>query len=64
MDKIINQVILRNGEIGQKLKAYSDNMKPIPNELVLDCVKGILFKEERRKYILVNYPKTYADVFY
>jgi len=59
---LINDTIQRGNEIGQKLRPYSENMKKIPNNLIIDLIKSIIFKETNDKFILVNYPRNSEDV--
>ncbi len=62
VSNIINEVIQRGTEIGLKLKSYSENMTHIPNCLIMELLKSIIFKESNNKYILVNYPRDSNDV--
>jgi len=61
---IINESIQRGTEFGLKLKSYSENMTHIPNNLIIELLKAIIFKEANNKYILVNYPRNSTDVRY
>ena len=59
---LINDTIKRGNFLGQKLKSYSENMTKIPNSLIIELIKTIIFKEIKNKFILVNYPRNSDDV--
>jgi len=63
VSNIINEVIQRGTELGLKLKSYSEKMTHIPNNLIIELLKSIIFKEANNKYILVNYPRSSNDVY-
>ncbi len=59
---LINDSIQRGNNFGLKLKQYSEDIKMIPNCLLIELLKGIIFNEKKNKFILVNYPKNAEDV--
>ncbi len=59
---LINDSIQRGNNIGLKLKQYSENIKMIPNCLIIELLKGIIFNEKKNKFIFVNYPRNAEDV--
>ena len=51
VNKAMQETILRENEIGKKLKQIADSYKPICQDLLHSCLKPILFRENNKNVI-------------
>ena len=62
MQATIFETISRNGAIGKELQKYTQEYSKIPNNLIIEALKHILFKENYDKFIMTNFNQTYEEV--
>jgi adenylate kinase family enzyme len=55
---------MRGNKLGLKMEEYKKEGRIIPNELIIEMLRPVFFKEQKNKYILQNYPNSVKEVFY
>ena len=53
---------MRGNKLGQTIEELRKRGKHIPNELIIEMLRPVLLKEQKNKYILLNYPSNTNDV--
>jgi adenylate kinase family enzyme len=62
VSQVIKETVSRYTPIGRKIEEYENRLEQVPNHLIIDALKPILFKERDKKYILLNYSRKASDI--
>jgi adenylate kinase family enzyme len=62
VSQVIRETVQRGTPVGKQIEEYESRLEQVPNNLVLEALKPILFKERDRKYVLMNYSRKSRDI--
>jgi adenylate kinase family enzyme len=62
VSQVIKETVQRYTDVGKQIEEYENRLEQVPNHLILEALKPILFKEKDKKYIILNYSRKASDI--